>query len=135
MWTHKCKDGRIVELEWSDDDAMEAWTNDVPRKKIGSIEFSFTEGPSGRGDDDYYYVQKMFLEGPDGTGAYIGQGIGRAIIKIVGEMLPIVFSPDDAQRRPDGSHLTGLGSSFARKMVDDRLATFDGDFGRDSDMF
>ena len=86
----------------------------------------YVEGPSGSGDDDYYHVQNMFLEGPDGSRKYLQQGIGRAIIEEVGSCdIPIVFTRNDGIKRDDGSHLTGDGPSFATKMVSEGLAYWD----------
>lgn len=122
-------DGRDVVLEWSNDE-MTAWTADEPRERIGSFEFQFVEGSGGRGDDDYYHVTNMHLEGPSSApGTYQQQGIGREILQIVGH---VTFSPHDGIRRDDGSHLTGVGPIFAAKMVAAGLASWssggDGDF-------
>jgi hypothetical protein len=126
MTYHSCKDSRVVKLEWTDDYVMLVWTTDNPPKNIGSFEFKYIEGPSSSGDDDYYHLQSMFLEGPDCSRKYLQQGIGRAIIKEVGSYgLPIVFTQHDGIKRDDGSHLIGDGPPFATTMVSEGLARWD----------
>jgi hypothetical protein len=124
MDTFQCKDGRTVELDWQDDE-MVVWTTGAQREKIGSITFLFREGLMPDGSDAHYLVTNMHLEGPNGSRAYLHQGIGRAIIRDVSELTPIVFSPDDGQRHDDGSHLTDMGPEFAHRMVQEGLAGWD----------
>lgn len=123
--TYTTKDARVVELDWSDDE-MKVWTTGEERELIGSFSFTHVEGPSGRGDDDYWHLTHMHLEGPaSDPHSYERQGIGREIIAQVGADIPIVFTPDDGIRRDDGSHLTGDGPAFARRMVAEGLASWD----------
>jgi len=124
MDTFTCSDGRIVELDWRDDE-MVVWTTGSSRERIGSIVFDYIEGADERVSGDYCLVTNMHLEGPNGSRSFLGQGIGTQIIKQVGEWTPIAFSPDDGRKRDDGSHLTGMGPDFARKMVKRGLAFFD----------
>lgn len=118
-----CKDRRAVELEW-DSDKMTAWTAGETREEIGRITFLYIEGASENGDDEYYLVTNMHLEGPNDSRDYTGQGIGREIIKRVGANTPIVFAPDDGNLREDGSHLTEMGPEFAKRMVSEGLASW-----------
>lgn len=129
---HTLPDGRVVELQWEPDE-MTVWTHGESRQRIGSIVFVPYEGDRPDGRDDYYLVVNMHLEGPGSTGTYARQGIGQEIIERVREDRPIVFGPDDGSTRDDGSHLTGFGSAFARKMVALGLATREGDESLDDD--
>lgn len=127
------KDGRTVELDWSGDE-MKVWTTGDKRELIGTFSFTYVEGPSERGTDDYWHLTHMHLEGPaSDPHSYRRQGIGREIINQVGAHTPIVFTPDDGNRRDDGSHLTGDGPGFARRMVAEGLASWDdhGEVGDD----
>lgn len=121
------RDGRKVELEWTDHDEMKVWTHNSSRELIGSFHFMHVEGADEGGRGDYYLVTGMHLEGPAGQKAYINYGIGREIVRRVREIYPIVFGPDDGTTRSDGSHLTEMGPGFARKMVEEGLATREGD--------
>lgn len=129
------KDARIVELDWSDDE-MKVWTSGETRELIGTFSFAYVEGPSGRGTDDYWHLTHLHLEGPaSDPHSSRGQGIGREIIRQVGVHTSIVFTLDDGNRRDDGSHLTGDGPGFARRMVAEGLASWDAheDVGNDLD--
>ena len=119
----QCKDGRTVELEW-DGAEMTVWTTCPARQQIGKIIFDEIEGPSGRGDGDCFLVVNMHLEGPNYSRDYVGQGIGREIIRRVGEDVPVVFTPYDGNSRGDGSHLTDMGPGFAQQMVREGLASW-----------
>ena len=123
MKSFLCNNGQLVDLDWDEDqEEMTAWTSDSPRQKIGNVSFRMIEGCDPHGNQDCYKVVNMHLEGPNGTRAFLRQGIGREIVKYVGSFLPVIFSSNDGQPRSDGSHLTGDGSAFAEKMVDEGLA-------------
>jgi hypothetical protein len=124
MDTFQCKDGRVVELDWQDDE-MIVWTTGDARQRIGNITFRYIEGGAEDGSGDHYLVTNMHLDGPNASADFIGQGIGRQIIRQVGEGMPIVFSADDGNRRDDGSHLTGAGPGFATRMIEEGLASWD----------
>jgi hypothetical protein len=126
MDTFQCRDGRLVEFDWTANNEMVVWTTGDARERIGSICFRNVEG-AGDGDDDFFLVTNMHLEGPNDSRAYLGQGIGREIIsRAVEGGTPVAFSRDDGSAREDGSHLTGLGPAFARKMVAEGLAFWAG---------
>lgn len=116
------RDGRTVELEWGNDE-MVVWTTGTPRELIGSFTFQHIEGASEDGHGDHYLITNMHLEGPNGRREYINQGIGREIVRIVSEILPVVFSSDDGMQSDNGSHLTDMGPGFARRMVCEKLAS------------
>jgi GNAT superfamily N-acetyltransferase len=109
-------DNRVVELEW-DDDEMIVWAMSPQRTEIGRFTFSHIEGASEYTADDYYLVTNMQLDHD-----YRRNGIGREIIRQVGEIYPVVFSPNDGNTRSDGSHLVEDGPQFATMMVAAGLA-------------
>lgn len=123
-WTFTTKSKGDVEIEWTDDDEFIVRTPTHPQKLIGSISFTHIEGVD-RHDEDRYLVTNMYLDGPDESGDYIGQGIGREIIESVREWGRVTFHYGDGTRRDDGGHLTGDGPGFASKMVAEGLASWE----------
>lgn len=88
-------------------------------------EFHFSER-----DDDvncWILVTNMHLEGPAGSKAYVGQGIGAFIVREAEEYfgLPICFARPHGGVRNDGAHLTGSGPAFAQKMVESGIACWE----------
>ncbi|MBB4642589.1 hypothetical protein [Rhizorhapis suberifaciens] len=118
-WIFKTKSKGDVEIEWTYDDEAFVRTTGSPPELIGSMTFMHIEG-AGHQDDDHFLVTNMYLDGPNGTGAYLKQGIGREIIRCMS--LPVTFHADDGNRQDDGGHLTGDGPAFATKMVKEGLA-------------
>ena len=125
MATFRCNDGRTVDLDWQDGIMIVSTTGAI-KERVGSISFSHREDHLSEEANDYYLVINMHLDGPYGCRAYLHQGIGREIIRIVGQEMPVVFTRHDGQTRGDGSHLTGDGPIFAGKMVEQGLAYWDG---------
>lgn len=113
-WIYTTKTKGDVEIEWTDDDQAIVRTVATPTELIGSITFRHIEG-ADRHDEDRFVVTNMYLDGPNGSGDYIKQGIGQEIISR--SSIPVAFHVDDGNRRDDGGHLTGDGPEFARKMV------------------
>ena len=118
-WIFRTKDKGDVEIEWTDDDKMIARTIGTSPEVIGSIAFTHIEGSDDR-DEGHYLVTNMYLDGPNESGEYTRQGIGREMITSV--PLPVTFHRDDGNRRDDGGHLTGDGPGFAKRMVEQEHA-------------
>ncbi|MHC9419724.1 hypothetical protein ACYZX9_14130 [Sphingomonas citri] len=118
-WIFTTKNKGDVQIEWTDDDEAIVKTVATPPELIGSMTFRHIEG-ADRHDEDRFVVTNMYLDGPNGSGDYIKQGIGQEIISSMA--IPVTFHVDDGNRRDDGGHLTGDGPGFARKMVAKGLA-------------
>lgn len=118
-WIFKTKNKGDVEIEWTDDDEAIVRTVATPPELIGCITFRHIEG-ADRHDEGHFVVANMYLDGPNGSGDYLKQGIGQEIISSIS--IPVTFHVDDGNRRDDGGHLTGDGPVFARKMVAKGLA-------------
>jgi hypothetical protein len=117
------KDGRIVDLLWDDGaEEMTAWTTTEPREKIGEISFLYVVEGDDYCSNDHYRVTHMDLRGPDRTNIYRRKGIGREIIRRIGEMAPVLFGPDDGSRPINGSYLIDDGPDFATAMEREGLA-------------
>ncbi|PVX27906.1 hypothetical protein [Sphingomonas pokkalii] len=118
-WIFTTKNKGDVQIEWTDEDEVIVRTVATPPELIGSMTFRYIEG-ADRYDEDRFVVTNMYLDGPNGSGDYIRQGIGQEIISSM--VTPVTFHVDDGNRRDDGGHLTGDGPGFARKMVSKGLA-------------
>ncbi len=91
------------------DDFNEVFAHTEDSALIGSFNFAETE-------DGALCLHWMDLDKIEG---YTRRGIGRSILEWVKEEteMPIIVSKDTGQRYDDGSHLTGIGLTFANKMM------------------
>lgn len=110
-------DGRSYEILTNDDgtEIAVAQNNEV----LGSISLNFLENSSP--DSHYYYrITHLAL---DGCPPCIG--IGRACLQHhrVFFNKPIIAGIDGGPEAIDGSHLTGSGSGFIKKMIKEGLVT------------
>ena len=82
-------------------------------KKCGSILLSYRDCDG----DDYYHITNLGLEGCK------GQGVGRQCLKLHKEMfgLPLTAGSDHNGKQDDGSHLTGDGPGFIKKMREEGI--------------
>lgn len=119
----RTKDGRQVDVDFRDDHTVQV--SDSSGASIGSFTFSEREW----GEDEWYLlVTNMHLEGPKGTRSYIGQGIGKFIVREAPGQYgySVVFAPLTSASRDDGAHLTDMGVGFAQRMVAKGLADWEG---------
>ena len=77
----------------------------------------------------YYKASSIDLTGPDGTKAYVRQGIGRELVKTLNELIlgkVVVQHPNDDHK--DGDELIDNGPVFWMKMHDEGLCVWDNGF-------
>lgn len=113
--------GEIIRLIANDpDDPSRVHAENSKNQEIGEIWFSRIEY-NWKGEEALLVTSL----GLDKLGqAYIRQGIGEAIIKMVKDNceFPIVATcPLATAERGDGAHLTGIGPNFVRKMRERKL--------------
>ncbi|HAS6154360.1 hypothetical protein [Vibrio ouci] len=84
--------------------------------QIGSFDFNFIDDDNG----GIYKLTHMFLDEIDG---YLGQGIGRQCLLFAKEHTGsgIFCGRDTGEEADDGSHLTGDGTGFAMKMLEEKI--------------
>ncbi|MGV0961886.1 MULTISPECIES: hypothetical protein [Burkholderiales] len=82
-------------------------------KKCGSILLSYRECDG----DDYYHITNLGLEGCK------GQGVGRQCLKMHKETFgsPLTAGSSHNGKQDDGSHLTGDGPGFIKKMREEGI--------------
>jgi len=82
-------------------------------KKCGSILLSCRECD----DADYYHITNLGLEGCK------GEGVGRQCLKLHKEMFdaPLTAGSSHSGKQDDGSHLTGDGPGFIKKMREEGI--------------
>lgn len=110
-----------VEIHIDDDYQVTVWTVDGLR--IGHMYSSRIEGDPRHGLDDVVKLTNMYLDGPDGSGDFRFQGIGRRCIRLLSEQsgcLVVVAYPD-GQVHDDGSHPTGDAPTFVKRMESEGL--------------
>ncbi len=120
-------DGRLV-IVGMDDAAEEVTARTSTGEKIGGISFTFYQDDYGHGQgQEYYLITGLDLEGPNGSRAYLRQGVGRQCIELLASYgIAVVARRPDGQQYDDGSHLTGDGPAFIEQMVKEGLVSWDG---------
>ncbi|HCG5249876.1 hypothetical protein P3498_14425 [Vibrio parahaemolyticus] len=84
--------------------------------EVGSFDFNYID----HGNGGLYKLTHMFLDDAPG---YVGQGIGRECLKFCIDQtsLPIYCGKAEGSTADDGSHLTGNGEGFAKKMIEEGI--------------
>lgn len=115
----------VVEIEWCCEDAVIVSTTDPVREEIGRAVVYYVEGDPF-GQDDRWLIAQICLDGPDGSGRFLRKGIGREIIRTLGQDLAVVFS----ESLRVGGHADDPANqgfaAFARQMVAEGLAEWEG---------
>jgi hypothetical protein len=96
---------------------------------IGELRYRQMDIGDERMPCDYHKASGIDLTGPDGTNAYVGQGIGRGLVKTLNELIRgrvVVQHPNDDHK--DGDQLIDDGSGFWMKMHDEGLCVWDNGF-------
>jgi len=109
----KAKDGQTYDIYV--DDFGEEIVVELNGQPQGSIHLRLLEG-DGRGMQDSYYITQLELTCGN-------KGIGRRCLQFHHDVFGCIItaSSDDGTRRDDGSHLTGAGPGFIRKMIEEGL--------------
>lgn len=101
------RDGRTVCVRFDFDDSAKIY--DAAGVQIGNLDFRAVD----EDDSCVVLVTNIYLEGPNGTGAYRGQGIMGALIQeYVDAGYRLLVRDHDGHVREDGSHLTQDAPSF-----------------------
>jgi hypothetical protein len=116
------RDGRTVCVKFDWDDQVEIF--DANGAKIGNLDHR----PVDEDDSAIVLITNIYLEGPNGTAAYKGQGVmGSVIRELVDAGYTLLVRHHDGIVREDGSHLTQDAPSFFNRLEDRGLvARYDG---------
>lgn len=109
------KNGKVVLIGLYEDRAVVTFDTEL----VGSIEWNIEERDRGCN----IRIVLLAIDRPE----FRHQGIGTKIFELINEHYgKPSFSPDDGNRRDDGSHLTGMGPDFAKAMHAKGLAFLPG---------